>query len=106
MTPRQKRIWIIGIAGIILAVITFNFLLFTYFTAKNKVDPPLIEKSPASYWFLLHRKSQKEYFYRGIPGDPQKSTLIKTFTVKTGIPGERPTPLPKLLGREYWVIID
>ncbi len=24
--------------------------------------------------------------------------------MKTGIPGERPTPLPKILGREYWLI--
>ena len=44
--------------------------------------------------------------YKGAPGDVNQSELVKTFTVKAGIPGERPTPLPKLLNREYWVITD
>lgn len=58
------------------------------------------------YWFLLHRKSNKEEFFLGVPGDKDKSTVVKTFTVKTGIPGERPTPLPKLVGRDYWIITE
>lgn len=62
------------------------------------------EKKDTSYWFVLHRKSQKEFLYQGVPGNSSQSTLIKTFAVKTGIPGERPTPLPELAGREYWVI--
>lgn len=57
-----------------------------------------------SYWFVLHRKSNIEYLYRGVPGDVKKSDLVKELKVKAGIPGERPTPLPILLGREYFLI--
>ena len=57
-----------------------------------------------SYWFKLHRKSNKEDLYYGIPGVAEQSTLIKIFDVKSGIPGKRPTPLPNLLGHEYWLI--
>lgn len=63
-----------------------------------------IEK-PA-YWFMLHRKSNVEYLYLGQPGNQEESELIRKFDVKTGIPGERPTPLPELVGREYWVLTD
>lgn len=56
------------------------------------------------YWFVLHRKSQKEELLKGEPGNREKSIVVKTFTVKTGRPGERPTPLPQLLGRDYWLI--
>ncbi len=56
------------------------------------------------YWFILHRKSNKELLYIGTPGDIQESKLVKTFKVKTGIPNERPTPLPKIMGKEYWLI--
>lgn len=59
-----------------------------------------------NYWLFLHRKSNKEYLYQGVPGDLSKSELIKLFTVKTGIPNEAPTPLPKILGKKYWRIID
>lgn len=63
------------------------------------------EKSASAlYWMLLERKSNREYLYYGIPGDTKRSDLKKTFVVKTGILGERPTPLPQLLGREYWLI--
>lgn len=64
------------------------------------------ETSTSAYWFLLHRKSNTEYLYQGLPGDTNNSTLVKTFKVKTGIPGERPTPLPQLLGREYWILTN
>lgn len=57
------------------------------------------------YWFLLKRASNIEYFYYGIPGDTTNSKLMKTFFVKTGIPHVRPTPLPQLVGRNYWRII-
>lgn len=59
-----------------------------------------------AYWFLLHRKSNVEYLYLGEAGNIGKSELIRKFDVKTGIPGERPTPLPELVGREYWVLTD
>ena len=58
-----------------------------------------------SYWFMLSRKSNIETLYKGIPGDEKKSKQIKTFMVKTGMPGERPTPLPQLFGREYWILV-
>lgn len=53
---------------------------------------------------LLERKSNREFLYYGIPGDTEKSKRERIFRVKTGIPGERPTPLPQLVGREYWLI--
>lgn len=56
------------------------------------------------YWFLLHRESNIQYLYYGLPNQPEQSKLIRTFTVKTGRPGERPTPLPELVGREYWLV--
>jgi len=59
-----------------------------------------------SYWLLLHRKSNVEFLYSGDPGQKDKSILLKIFVVKTGIPRQSPTPLPKLLGREYWVITE
>lgn len=58
------------------------------------------------YWFILHRKSNTEELFKGVPGDKKNSVLTKTFQVKAGIPGERPTPLPSLLGREYWLLVD
>lgn len=58
-----------------------------------------------SYWFVLHRASNIEKMYFGIPGASESSKLLKTFKVKAGIPGERPTPLPSLVGRDYWKII-
>lgn len=68
--------------------------------------PPEPVKKQSDYWFVLHRKSQTEQLYQGIPGDKGKSQLVKTFQVKTGRPGERPTPLPQLMGREYWIITE
>jgi hypothetical protein len=66
-----------------------------------------IQKNPVqkeSYWLLLHRKSNVEYLYKGMPGEKEKSKIVKKFQVKSGVPGQKPTPLPKLLGREYWLI--
>lgn len=56
------------------------------------------------YWFVLLRKSNIEHLYKGIPGDKKRSELLKTFVVKTGIPGERPTPLPQVMGKAYWLV--
>lgn len=58
------------------------------------------------YWFILYRSSNKELLYFGTPGESEDSTLIKKFTVKTGEPGKKPTPLPSLAGREYWNITN
>jgi len=81
---------------------------FGFFNNNTKVEENN-ERAPmtqSNYWFMLHRKSNIEYLYRGTPGNVSKSRLIKSFKVKTGRPGERPTPLPKLVGREYWLIIE
>lgn len=56
------------------------------------------------YWLLLHRQSNTEELLKGVPGNKSKSTVIKAFSVKTGKPGERPTPLPSLVGKDYWTI--
>lgn len=57
-----------------------------------------------SYWFELHRASNKELLYYGIAGDRKNSVVQKVFTVKTGIPGKKPTPLPSIVGKQYWKI--
>src|SRR3989344_1380764 len=60
----------------------------------------------SAYWLILHRKSNIEYLYKGVFGEKHKSMLINIFGVKSGIPGEKPTPLPQLLGRDYWIVTD
>lgn len=62
------------------------------------------QKPSEAHWFELQRQSNIENLYFGVPGDKEKSTHLRSFRVKTGIPGERPTPLPELVGREYWII--
>lgn len=71
---------------------------------SSKKNENLKPENKNNYWLLLNRKSNIEFLYKGVPGDSKNSELIRTFNVKTGIPGERPTPLPKLLGKNYWVI--
>lgn len=90
------------------AVILILIGIGTFLWSNNRKNDDIagVRTDRKIYWFLLHRKSNIEYFYKGIPGDSSKSTLIKTFKVKTGISGEKPTPLPELLGRKYWKIID
>lgn len=73
---------------------------------SNSTDSTLADVPKPAYWFMLHRKSNIEYLYLGKPGNLEESELIRKFDVKTGIPGERPTPLPELVGREYWVLTD
>lgn len=70
----------------------------------SKTSEVLSGESKNSYWFELHRKSNKETLYFGVPGETENSKLVKEFMVKTGKPGERPTPLPQLLGRDYWLL--
>lgn len=80
-----------------------GLLLFTVFYSQKEIKTSA-EKS--LYWFVLQRKSNKEYLYKGSPGNIKKSSVVKVFSVKTGIPGERPTPLPTFVGKKYWLIID
>lgn len=86
-----------------LGLVLQNLPAKTIFSKNPEV---LAAKSQPSYWFMLHRKSNTEKFYLGVSGDEQNSQLIKEFKVKTGIPEERPTPLPQQVGREYWKIIS
>ena len=99
MNNKSLALVVLGILLTGLILITLNLRLFNTGEVRQDRQP-----SQSDYWFLLKRKSNIEEFYQGVPGDIAKSSLIKTFKVKVGIPGERPTPLPQLLGREYWVL--
>lgn len=85
-------------------LVSFLFVvsLFPRIDTSQHVLP---SKTENSYWLLLHRKSNIEFLYFGEPGNEIESKLLKTFTVKSGVPNQRPTPLPKLLGKEYWLLI-
>lgn len=87
----------------VLIFIFFTLLFTINFKTQGEV---LSAKSESSYWLTLFRKSDVEILYFGAPGDPKNSFLIKAFKVNSGVPNEKPTPLPKLLGREYWLITE
>lgn len=86
--------------GLILILVIL--LIIGGFDAFKKEERVVIGEK--AHWFELHRKSNVEYLYFGEPGKKSKSALVKVFKVKAGISGERPTPLPQVLGREYWEI--
>lgn len=93
---------------VVIVFIGFAVLLGIYQFQKNENKTVVVQKETTNareYWMVLHRKSNKEFLYQGVPGDAQKSSLLKEFKVKVGVPNEKPTPLPRLLGREYWIII-
>lgn len=82
-----------------------SFLIYSaLFLNDISVGNPTKIQNHLQYWLVLHRKSNFEFLYFGVPNDPYNSQLIKIFKVKTGIPNERPTPLPQILGRDYWLI--
>jgi hypothetical protein len=92
----------------------FNFFIIIFILVAAVVAREQINKPQAvlpattqqtTYWFELLRASNIENLYKGVPGDKTKSVHMRSFRVKTGIPGERPTPLPQLVGRKYWKII-
>lgn len=90
---------------ILLIIFAIAVTFFGYIKIINSGQKDVKSSNiKSSYWLLLHRKSNKEFLLYGVPGMEKQSIIKKTFKVKTGIPGERPTPLPKLLGREYWLI--
>lgn len=89
---------------VILVLIT-SFLSAKY-SFDQKTTTVLSAKTQPSYWFLLHRRSNQEFLYSGTPGEINQSQLVKIFQVKTGIPKKRPTPLPQLVGQEYWLITN
>lgn len=86
-----------------LFVISLSLGSLSFF--RKKSEPQVLSaETSQQYWFVLHRASNKEFLYLGEPGNIDRSELVKEFTVKTGVPGERPTPLPQLVGREYWIL--
>lgn len=87
-------VFLIGIAAGVFAI---------YLIRPEKII--IKPKALQEYWLILNRSSNIEKLYKGVAGDKSQSVLVKTFTVKTGIPGQTPTPLPQLLGRKYWKII-
>ncbi len=98
-------------------VVLVIFVLFTWgIVVLNTSGKPTITKKEVikssesigtrQYWFLLQIQSQQEKLYYGVPGNINESDLLKTFQVKSGIPGQRPTPLPQLFNRDYWLIIS
>lgn len=88
-----------------LAVFLFLTVLLLTNGKTGKGEVLRASESP-SYWLVLQRRSNREFLYFGEKGNKQGSILVRKFTVKSGIPGEKPTPLPKLLGREYWIITN
>lgn len=93
---------------ILLMVLVCLFFLLSPLITLSRIKEVILTpaETKKSYWFVLHRASNREEFFYGIPGEKEKSDLLMTFIVKTGRPGERPTPLPSLLGKEYWIITD
>ena len=89
---------------LIIVILVLGVLSIFIKTTENNTYKSTETKN--DYWFILHRKSNIEYLYQGKLGSIKGSKMIKKFTVKTGIPGERPTPLPRLVGKEYWLITD
>lgn len=85
-------------------ILLLGILAYQQFFWMRESAAVLSQQIEQVYWLELKRKSNLEFLYFGEPGNKDKSNVIKTFQVKTGIPGERPTPLPSLLGREYWLI--
>jgi hypothetical protein len=88
-----------------LALTAVLFVLLGLFYYSKVETPVRVEQMKKEYWFVLNRKSNKEFLFFGEPGNKESSALVKVFAVKSGIPNQRPTPLPQLLGRDYWRII-
>ena len=98
----MKRLYLIGLFLLCCATI-LAIVASTRTSAKSEVKSAYAP--PQQYWFMLHRTSNKEFLYKGVPGEVASSSLVKEFSVKVGIPGERPMPLPQLAGRKYWNIV-
>lgn len=93
------------LAGIVVATMLAIGSFMVYTDLQRQVTPqapPVLHE----HWMLYHRKSNIEFLYHGIPGQKNNSNLIKTFVVKGGAPGRKPTPLPALAGRDYWLLTD
>lgn len=94
----------IRIGLLILLLLIFLPLIGFLNFQKSQVNGEKTVSIPEKYWFILHRKSGEEILYLGAPGDINNSKIVRKFQVKTGASWS-PTPLPNLVGREYWKII-
>ncbi len=93
------------VLSILVIAAAFIFIIFLCKNLDGE-NIGLFRTQNKSHWFLLHRKSNREFLYYGVPGKVIESNLLRTFQVKTGAPGKKPTPLPHLFNREYWILID
>jgi lipoprotein-anchoring transpeptidase ErfK/SrfK len=92
---------------IILSVLIIALIpvLGFVFQSRQEVKGEQVVSTPKkSHWLMLHRKSGEEILYLGTPGDANNSKIVRKFQVKTGASWS-PTPLPQLLGRDYWKIV-
>jgi len=90
----------------LLILIVGIWIRWGNFNGEKNTNQVLPAKREASYWMVLHRRSNDEYLYLGEPGNRDASQMVKRFVVKSGEPGKKPTPLPQLVGRDYWLIIN
>ncbi|MFA9288947.1 MAG: L,D-transpeptidase [Weeksellaceae bacterium] len=88
-----------------LFVVIGVFALVALVVRKEFFPETMQTQEKPKYWFVLHRASEKEELFLGTPGDESRSIRLKTFKIKPGVPGNKPTPLPELIGREYWLLI-
>lgn len=97
---------IVGITAIVITLFAGIGAGLVWNSQRSNAPVAQPTQPKEDYWFILHRKSQIEYLFYGIPGSVDGSKLVKRFQVKTGRPGERPTPLPQLVGRDYWLLVN
>jgi hypothetical protein len=93
----------------LIKIVVLIILLIPFFWAfsKDEEKPEILEGAVSmkeSYWLSLSRNLGKEYLYFGVPGEKENSKLIREFSVKTGASWSL-TPLPKLMGKEYWRVV-
>lgn len=104
-TAIPKKIYLLPLMSFFIFIFGVALGAGVVYFIKDKAEIPVASAERESYWLLLHRKSNKEFLYYGVPAEHAKSRLIREFTVKTGTPGQKPTPLPELLGRKYFRLI-
>lgn len=95
------RIRLFIIALLIISIIS----VLSLYLSSGSVKSEQVTAPEKSHWLMLHRKSSQEFLYYGISGDVNNSKIVRKFQVKPGVAGSSPTPLPSLLGREYWLIV-
>lgn len=90
----------------LLAIIVLCLIGLVFIVANDQSAPVVLSTNTHNneFWFVLHRRSNVEFLYHGKPGVKESSTLVKQFIVKSGNLEKKPTPLPHLVGREYWLI--